>query len=331
MVISKLIREWSAWWKTQTWKQKTFPALLLALYWVVISRVGTITTEHVFPSLILVLLYYGGPRSRSLFEFFLPLVLMAVIYDSQRYYQDYIRGPIHMREPYEFDKFFFGIQEGGRIIPPAEWFQIHNHWMLDLITGFFYIAFIPMFLGIAAYFRFYLSRTGTAKYSAGEIADLSKQVMWAFLLLNVVGYSTYYWYATSPPWYVQEYGFGPARLDIHASAAGCVRFDKLLGTHIFEYWYRNAVEVHGAIPSLHIAYPLLAAYYAFKFGALQKIAIVFYFWMCFSAVYLNQHYVLDVLVGSLYALGAGWGMDTIWSYRERPISGSEMSGLVEAN
>src|SRR5204863_7284945 len=36
---------------------------------------------------------------------------------------------------------------------------------------------------------------------------------------------------------------------------------------------------------------------------------VFYLVMCFSAVYLNHHYLLDVLWGSAYALLIGYGTD----------------------
>ena len=36
-----------------------------------------------------------------------------------RFYADYIRGPIHVAEPYNFDKFFFGIQTANGVLTLA--------------------------------------------------------------------------------------------------------------------------------------------------------------------------------------------------------------------
>jgi len=309
--------EWASWWAALKVYQKVGPITAAILYWLIIDRVGTLSADHFLPVVAILGLYYAGPSARPLFEFALPLILMIVIYDSQRYYADYIRGPIHVREPYDFDKKVFGITEGGKIYTPSEWFQLHTYWLLDLITGFFYIAFVPLFLIITAYFRFRLSQTGTSHRSAEYIYARSPQIMWAFFWLNMIGFSTYYWYAASPPWYAEKYGFGPAIVHVPASPAGCSRFDQLLGLNVFDEWYGRAADVHGAIPSLHIAYPLLSVYYAFKFGALRLIALQFYLWLCFSAVYLNQHYVLDVIIGSIYALVTASVIDWIW---ERKLS-----------
>jgi membrane-associated phospholipid phosphatase len=51
-----------------------------------------------------------------------------------------------------------------------------------------------------------------------------------------------------------------------------------------------------------VAYPLQAVFYAFRYGALRGFTLLFYLVMCFSAVYLNHHYILDILWGSVYAL-----------------------------
>lgn len=129
---------------------------------------------------------------------------------------------------------------------------------------------------------------------------------WAFFWLNLIGYSTYYWYAAAPPWYVELYGLGPAKMDVAAHSAGCARFDQILGTHFFSEMYGRAADVFGAIPSLHVAYPLLAVYFAFQYGSLRLFCVGFYLLMCFSAVYLNHHYMLDIIWGSTYALCVGW-------------------------
>jgi membrane-associated phospholipid phosphatase len=195
---------------------------------------------------------------------------------------------------------------GQTVLTPNEWWQLHTHPFLDLITGFAYLVFFTVFILVSAYFVFYLGPRGTSRIPKEILAAKAARMPWAFFWLNMIGYTTYYWYAAAPPWYVAAYGLGPAQLSVQASSAGCLRFDQLLGTHFFSEMYGRAADVFGAIPSLHVAYPLLAAYFAFQFGVLRVFSFLFYLLMCFSAVYLNHHYVLDILWGSTYALLIGW-------------------------
>jgi len=104
---------------------------------------------------------------------------------------------------------------------------------------------------------------------------------------------------------VTAYGFGPARLDVHSAAAAASRFDQLLGTHFFDQIYGRGIDVYGAYPSLHVAYPLLAVWATFRARELRWArvpAICFFLLMCLSAVYLQHHYVIDVLLGIAYAI-----------------------------
>jgi membrane-associated phospholipid phosphatase len=91
------------------------------------------------------------------------------------------------------------------------------------------------------------------------------------------------------------------------SAAGALRVDALLGTHLFQNAYGHSVEVFGALPSLHVAYPALAVLLMWDAPALRwarRPAVVYAILMCFAAVYLQHHYVIDVLLGVLYAMAA---------------------------
>jgi inositol phosphorylceramide synthase catalytic subunit len=300
--IKSSISDWPVWWREQSATSRYFPAAFFIVYWAALYALGGLRSDHINIGVIVMALSYGGRDLRTLRAFLMPLILTGIIYDSQRFYEDYIRGPIHVTEPYNFDKFFFGINtEGGRLTP-NEWWQLHTNWVLDLITGLCYIIFIIVFVLSCAYFRFYISRKGTFKTSASAVLKRSPAMMWSFFWVNMVGYSTYYWYAAAPPWYVAKYGLGPANLSVPASQAGCVRFDQLLGTHFFSEFYGRSADVFGAVPSLHISYPLIAAIFAFKFGTLRIFTTVFYLMMCFSAVYLNHHYILDILWGSTYAV-----------------------------
>ncbi len=310
------LSEWPVWWRNLSVTQKILPAVLITIYWGSLAALGGFRSDHLNLGVAILALSYGGPKARVLLRFLMPLILTGIVYDSQRFYSDFIRGPIRVEEPYLFDKYFFGIPTANGVLTPNEWWQLHTHPVLDIITGFFYLFFIAIFVLMAAYFTFWLSRKGSGKLPALEVARRAPRMMWSFFWLNVLGYSTYYWYAAAPPWYVAKYGLGPARLEVAPSQAGCVRFDEILGTHFFSEMYGRSADVFGAIPSLHVAYPFLAIYYAFQFGSLRTFSVLYYVIMCFSAVYLNHHYILDILWGTFYALVIGLIMDRIQEWRD---------------
>jgi hypothetical protein len=66
-------------------------------------------------------------------------------------------------------------------LTPNEWWQNHLHPALDLVTGFAYLVFFLHYIGVSAYFTFWLSKVGTAKASAAEIARRSDSMVWSFL------------------------------------------------------------------------------------------------------------------------------------------------------
>jgi membrane-associated phospholipid phosphatase len=90
---------------------------------------------------------------------------------------------------------------------------------------------------------------------------------------------------------------------VASSPAAALRFDALTGTHIFANMYARASDVFGAMPSLHAAYPLLVALALRGLGhrTLAVFAWCYMALMCFAAVYLQHHYVIDVMGGLAYA------------------------------
>ncbi|MGE0616292.1 MAG: MMPL family transporter, partial [Bacteriovoracia bacterium] len=311
------IFRWPAWWRSLSPRERWMPLGLIAGYVLSLLALGGLRSDHLLISGLMLALAYLGKPTREFLKFLLPVFLVGIVYDSQRFYADWLRGPIHVKEPYLFDKRFFGIQTAKGVLTPNEWWQLHTHPALDLVTGFAYLVFVALFVFSAAYFMFWLGFHGTHKYSAREIVRKAPRMMWTFFWTNCLGYSTYYWYAAAPPWYVAQYGLGPARLDVPASSAGAARFDQILGTHFFSEMYGRAADVFGAIPSLHVAYPLISVLYAYKFGSLRRFCVFFYLLMCFSAVYLNHHYILDLMWGSAYAILIYLVVETVGEYRER--------------
>ncbi len=312
--LSKTLKLWGEWWQDRSALQKLCPLVLTLFYWFTLKYLGGLRGDHLLMGALLLALYYAGPFTHSFFYFMLPLFLMAVVYDGHGLFTDLFRGVIRVEEPYLIEKELFGIRTADGILIPAQWWQLHTHAALDFITGLAYISFIQVFVLTGLFFRFRLGRTGNACWNAEEIRDRAPAMMWGLFWLNIIACITYYLYPTAPPWYVDLYGFGPAQLDAPPNPAGGSRFDALMGVTLYSEFYSRTPNLFAAIPSTHVAYPLLAVFFAFKFKSLRIFCLTFYLLICFSAVYLNHHYILDILWGSAYALLIAWAVDRYYCW-----------------
>src|SRR5438105_12605786 len=258
-------------------------------YIALIGVLGGLRVDHLVIGLLGLLDLYNE-KTRLFLRQFLPFIATGAIYDSMRYfYWPAIANRVHVAGPYQLERSWFGI--GGQT--PNEWFLTHHWPALDLACGFAYLVFVGEYLAVAL-LLFFQRRS-----------DMLRTFALAFLVVNLLGFATYFIFPVAPPWYVTEYGLGPARLDVHPAAAAASRFDRLLGTHFFDEIYGRGIDVYGAYPSLHVAYPLLAVWATFRARELRWArgpAIAFFLLMCLSAVYLQHHYVVDVLLGIAYAM-----------------------------
>jgi inositol phosphorylceramide synthase catalytic subunit len=283
------LREWLL--PSRAMPRRLWPPALGLAYILAVGLLGGLRVDHVLVGLLGFLDLYNH-RSRLFLKLFFPFILTGVLFDSMRYfYWQGIAGRVHVVEPYLFERAWFGV--GGRTL--NEVFLVHHGPVLDLLCGFAYLVYVGEYLAMA----FLL-------FWRGQHARVSTFAR-SFLVVNVMGYVTYFAYAAAPPWYVTEYGLGPARTDVRPAAAAAQRFDALLGTHFFDEMYARGVDVFGAYPSLHVAYPLIAAILAFRVAELRWArwpAVLFFLLMCLSAVYLQHHYVTDVVLGVAYAVVA---------------------------
>ncbi|MBF8965264.1 inositol phosphorylceramide synthase [Pontibacter sp. FD36] len=235
-------------------------------------------------------LYFATPITRKFITGFSIFIVFWVLYDYMKAFPNYWFNAVHIGDLYNAEKAVFGIRNGEGILSPNEFWQQHSNAFLDVMSGIFYLSWIPVPLAFAG-FLFFWNRQQFVYFSL------------TFLLVNLLGFVVYYLYPAAPPWYVQLHGF--EFIDkTPGNTAGLVRFDEFFGITVFHSLYAKGSNVFAAMPSLHSAYPLIVLYYALK-NRLGIVAKVFFtiitvgIW--FAAVYTSHHYVLDVLAGIVCA------------------------------
>jgi inositol phosphorylceramide synthase catalytic subunit len=203
------------------------------------------------------------------------------------------RGTVHVGDLFELEARLFSVAtaEGPRAL--SDVVSRHTSPWLDVLSG-------------ATYFLFLIEVVAAASYLFFRSRPKALQVSLGFLLVNLLGWAIWFVYPAAPPWYVDQYGTGPALLDVVSSPAGLARVDAWLGLPVATAFYAKSANVFGALPSLHVAYATLVAVVAAPLGGwVRWLTIGFAFSMAFSAVYLRHHYILDVVAGSVLAVLVG--------------------------
>lgn len=276
------------------------------VFWALHAGLGGFRADHAALGCAVLAFAYAGPRAAPWFRLLLPLALMGAVYDGQGYVRHALaeKLTVHVTQPAAFDRAFFGVSTAAGVLTPAEWLQQHIHPVLDVVCGTAYLGFLPVFIGVALWFRWRGLRSPGAP--GARLTGIAESMTWAFFWLGLVSVVTYYLYAAAPPWYAAKYGWGPVVRDALPDAGGAGRVDAMLGLPVFAAFYGRNPNVFGAIPSLHAAIPLLTFCFACRAGSLRVVTGAYTLLMLFAAVYLNHHYVLDLLWGSAYAVLIAW-------------------------
>ena len=273
-----------------THRWTTIILILVTLHLVGIHLALGLRWEHIAGNALLVGLALCGVRGRHFTQLVLPLWLTGVAYEAFHFFEP-LRGPIRVDELYFLELNWFGIQtENGVTLTPAAFLQQYTHPVLDFITGLAYIVYLILPV-VIAFALFFIDKRRMA------------QLTWSIFLVSLMGMATYLAYPAAPPWYVDAYGLGPAQLDAAPDPAGAARFDALIGVPFFEGFYSRSSNVFGAMPSLHVAFPAVLAASVWGLGMKWGLStLAFALLVGFSAVYLNHHYLWDLIVGYGYAI-----------------------------
>ena len=263
---------------------------LFSIAYLLISRflIGY-KSDQVTLVLIFNVLFYASAITRKFILGFTIFIVYWVIFDFMKAFPNYNFNTVHIADLYNLEKHIFGINDNGILVTPNEYWKLHSKTAIDVITGIFYLCWIPVPLGFAA-FLFFKNKRQFLYFSL------------TFVLVNLLGFVVYYTFPAAPPWYIQYHGFAFTPLTA-GNTAGLARFDAYFHAGIFKSIYTKGSNVFAAMPSLHSSYPVIVVYYGIK-NRLGLVNIVFGIVMVgiwFTAVYASHHYVLDVLAGILCA------------------------------
>ena len=258
-----------------------FTLIYLALSFILIG----FKTDQLWLSLIFNVFYFLSESTRKFIIGFSIFIVYWIIFDYMKAIPNYKINSVHIQDLYNAEKYLFGIQTQEGVITPNEYWKLNHNSFLDVLTGVFYLCWIPVPLAFATWLFF-------------KNKLLFLQFSLSFVFINFIGFVIYYVYPAAPPWYIQQYGvdFIPGT---PGNTAGLSRFDAYFHVSVFKNLYAKSSNVFAAMPSLHSSYPLLVLYYGIKnkAGLINVIFAIVMGGIWFAAVYTSHHYILDVLAG----------------------------------
>ncbi len=279
-----------------SWKNALRVGVLVGVALLLLVERTFWTPDTLFIVLMIIFAVFG--QARPFLLRFAPLILLLLAYESFRSLVPGLNTNVHYWEMIHFDKWF-----GGGVLPTG-WLQSfmwngHLQWY-DFYFYFLYtIHFLmPIALGVLIW-----KKIGDSLYW---------QFMLALILLSYSAFLTYLLFPAAPPWMASQLGyFDP----IHRISSDIWW---AMGIKDFSSFYAKlSPNPVAAVPSLHSAYPALFALFINRMYSFKKTWWVWLYpaslWL--GVVYLGEHYVIDVLLGVLYAVLAFVAADKFFAWQ----------------
>ncbi len=224
-------------------------------------------------------------KTRGFFLDFLPFLFILISYDFLRGFADTLGQEVHFFELINFDRALF-----GGILPTSYLqgllFNPSNPAWYDYLATILYFLHFALPLSFAFFLWVYNK-------------SYFKKFVTAILILSYAGWITYVIYPAAPPWLAAEKGYIHGISKIMDQTLKAFP-ERLSVPTIYHNINPNPVA---AVPSMHAAYPLLILFFALKFFKKKGywfLPYVLAVWI--SIVYLGEHYVIDLVIGAVYAL-----------------------------
>jgi hypothetical protein len=144
-------------------------------------------------------------------------------------------------------------------------------------------------------------------------------LLFGLLAVSILANITFLLAPTAPPWLAAEHGLIPDVQPIIKNAL----FDLDLNSLALHKGDASRYNVVAAVPSLHVAWPIICLLvirkhrlpvWLFAAQAALTLGVVF------AIVYTGEHYLVDAIIGAVYALVAWWLVQWAVGARQRARS-----------
>jgi membrane-associated phospholipid phosphatase len=224
-----------------------------------------------------------------------PFIALLLVYDSFRGIADHLNKHVNFNAMIRADEWLFGTLPTAKL---QEWLW---HGYVQWYDFVFYAPYIMHFVLPVCLVIL--------------IWKLHEKFYWRavsmYVILSFMGFLTYLLFPAAPPWMASDLGYIQPieRVSSHVWGA--------MGLNDFPSFYSEiSPNPVAAVPSLHAAYAALFSIIVFKvfgrkWGALSLIYPVL---LSIGIVYQGEHYVVDVLLGFVYAIAAYYL--TLWLFKK---------------
>lgn len=246
-----------------------------------VSHRAWLSPDQFFAFAILAVILIG--RTKQFLWDWVPVLLLLFGYEYLRGLIPQLSGQAHIWPMIKADNFLFGflptMKLQSLLFNPSflQWY--------DYLSVTLYISHFVIPMGFT--FILWLSDR-----------KIFKQFTLALLVLSYLSFLTYILFPAMPPWMASDLGFLPPLAKIMDQVLASFARPISVPT-VYQYFGANLVA---AVPSLHAAYPWLIFLFIFqklRFWAIFSLPYVFGVW--FAIVYLGEHYVVDAILGIIYA------------------------------
>jgi membrane-associated phospholipid phosphatase len=229
-----------------------------------------------------------------------PFVALILVYESFRGLVPRLNGHVNYTLAPAFDRKLFGTLPSRRL---QDWlWSGHARWY-DSLLYVPYLLFFAVPLGMAI-----LIWKTREKHYWLAVTTYVATFFSAFL--------TFLLFPAAPPWLASDkhYIEPITRISSHVWAN--------LGLHDFPSLYDHiSPNPVAAIPSLHAAISTLSSLFIFKLYGSRwgALSLLYPLLICFGVVYEGEHYVFDVMLGIIYAIGAFWLTPYLFRWGQRKM------------
>lgn len=234
-----------------------------------------------------------GEGGRRFLRDWWPLVLFWLAYDSLRTISPHLYGRVSVEPPFRWEAKWFLSPSG--VIWPFHFARLTETYLdsgwFRLMSLYCNIVYLTQLFGVPVILMI--------QWLRGETV-LFRRMVWSLSALHAMSLFIYLSYPAAPPWWVYENGFTQPG-EMNSMPREFARGSALAGL------FHLSPNRFAAIPSLHGAYPLLLTLVLGIHGCSARwvaLAGLYAISMWFACVFLNQHYIVDLLIGAVLAVAA---------------------------